>query len=206
MSEPDDQSSEGPSPGSPPASPRSPAEGGGSNKRKPPAWAMYFLRAPERTGQARAAAEDAGVDHTTAYARRKAHAGIAAAWAEALRAASAAKAQREADEIAAVRAGGFHVAPSPGSPLASPPSPSGGEGLVASGGQMKRAGQGRWSQAKEKIFFEELAATANARRAAKAAGESSNAVVARRMKHPGFAAKWGAAVGPRKGATELYLA
>src|SRR3954451_2591125 len=110
------------------------SESGMTNKRKPPAWAMYFLRARERTGQARAAAEGAGVDHTTAYARRKAHAEFAAAWAAALRAHAAAKARAEEEEIAAVRAGGFRVAPSPGSPLASPPSPSGEEGLVGAGG------------------------------------------------------------------------
>jgi hypothetical protein len=57
---------------------------GMTRARKPPRWAIPFLRALERTGKARAAAEDAGVDHSTAYVRRKTHAEFAAAWEEAL--------------------------------------------------------------------------------------------------------------------------
>src|SRR4051794_35826974 len=63
-----------------------------------PAWVRYFLRALERTGVARAAAEDAGVDYTTVYARRRAHADFAAAWAEALKTHEAAKKRREKEE------------------------------------------------------------------------------------------------------------
>jgi hypothetical protein len=45
----------------------------------------------------------------------------------------------------------------------------------------------RYAVAKEAIFFEELAATANASRAAAAVGMSKNAVLQRRLRHPVFA-------------------
>jgi hypothetical protein len=66
-------------------------------------------------------------------------------------------------------------------------------------------GSGRWSKAKEKIFFEELAATANIRRSAAAAGVSYNAVHARRLKHPLFAAKWDAVARAAKASIDMYL-
>jgi hypothetical protein len=52
--------------------------------RKAPAWVPYFLKSLERLGQVRAAAEEAGVDFTSAYARRKAHSDFAEAWDAAL--------------------------------------------------------------------------------------------------------------------------
>jgi hypothetical protein len=207
MSEPDQPNEDGSvTDGSVPQTvPHAVTKSGMTNGRKPPRWVQSFLRALERTGEARAAAADAGVDHSTAYARRRTHGEFADRWVGALRAHKEAKARGEAEEIAAVKAGGFPRAPSPGSPLASPPSPSGGEGLVASGGQMKRAGPGRWTKAKEKIFFDELAATANARAAAAAVGLSKNAVLQRRARHPAFAAKWDAVVASAKASINLYL-
>jgi hypothetical protein len=157
-----------------------------------------FLRALERGGEARAAAVDAGIDHTTAYARRKAHGEFAQAWAEALRGHGEAKARAEAEEIEAVR-----QAPPPH--FVRSPSPELGEGLVVSNGQVKRAGPGRWNKAKEKIFFEELAATANARAAADAIGMSKNAVLQRKRRHPLFAAKWEAVVENARAGIDLYL-
>jgi hypothetical protein len=70
---------------------------------------------------------------------------------------------------------------------------------------VKRAGRERWSKQKEQIFFEELAATANAKLAAEAAGVSTNAVFARRLKHPLFRAKWEAVVRTSKASIDLYL-
>lgn len=58
-----------------------------------------FLRALKRTGEARTAAKDAGIDHTTAYARRRTHAEFAVAWKAALTAHEDAKARAEAEEI-----------------------------------------------------------------------------------------------------------
>jgi hypothetical protein len=200
-----------PSPGSPSASP--PASGRGA-KRREPRWVIAFLRALERTGEARAAAADAGVDHSTAYARRRVHADFALAWDGALRAHKEAKARGEAEEIASfdkLRMSGAGISPPlPSAASRLPPSPAEGGGaeaeeLVVSGGQVKRAGAGRWSQAKEKIFFEELAATANARAAAAAVGMSKNAVLQRRLRHPVFAAKWDAVVATSKASINLYL-
>src|SRR3954452_16057294 len=56
-----------------------PAEGRGT-RRKPPRWTIPFLRALERTGNARASAEEAGGDHTTAYLRRRTHPDVASDW------------------------------------------------------------------------------------------------------------------------------
>src|SRR4051794_26029937 len=57
-------------------SPRASLAGGTMSTRKSPRWVIAFLRALARTGVAREAAKDAGIDHTTAYERRKAHAGF----------------------------------------------------------------------------------------------------------------------------------
>ena len=177
-----------------------------TKNRSAPRWTIAFLRALERTGDVRASAGDAGVDQSTAYARRRAHADFALAWEGALAAHGEAKAWAEAEEIEAIRLGGV----SPGAPstiqssLDGPP-PRPGEELIVSNGQVKRAGPGRWNKAKEKIFFEELAATANARRAAAAVGLSKNAVLQRRLRHPAFAAKWDAVVAAAKASINLYL-
>lgn len=192
-----------------------------TKKRKPPRWTIPFLRALERTGQARAAAADAGIDHSTAYARRRAHADFAAAWLEALAAHEAEKQRAEQEELEEFLArqptpapphqgeGKAVAHPHPPRPLDEPPSPATGRGadeeLVAQNGRLKRAGHGRWSRRKEKIFFDELAATANARRAAEAVGLTKNAVLQRRLRHPLFAAKWDAVVATAKAAINLYL-
>lgn len=167
-----------------------------------PRWTIAFLRALERTGEVRAAAEDAGIDHSTAYARRRTHEAFGEAWDAAMYRHGLVKEQREREEVAA-------VAVKPLSPLSCAESPSpaagGGEELIASGSQMKRVGHDRWSQAKEKVFFEELAATANVKRAAKAAGVSPNAVYARRMKQPLFKAKWAAVLETGRASIEMHL-
>jgi hypothetical protein len=48
----------------------------------------------------------------------------------------------------------------------------------------------RWSNAAEIIFLEHLAATANVLASAAEAGFSTTAIYKRRMKEPGFAARW----------------
>lgn len=205
-----------------PANP-SPAEGE-RGSRKAPRWTIAFLRALERTGEVRTAAADAGVDHSTAYARRRTHADFAEEWDAALGAHRARAVEEESLSLDALGTNGFQVAPSPGSPPASPPSPSEGRGAGAEGrgacgarredllattalggAQLKRVGEGRWSQAKEKAFFDELAATANVKRAAEAAGVSANAVYARRIKQPLFRAKWAAVLDSGRAAIEMKL-
>src|SRR4051794_9719081 len=145
--------------------------------RKAPRWTVAFLRGLERSGQARAAAADAGVDHTTAYARRRAHQAFAAEWADALEAHAAGKARADAAEV-----GCFG------------PAKGGGAEHVIVGGQLKRVGPGRWSKAKEQAFLAELAWSGNVRRACEAVGLSTAALSRRRLKDAYLAAAWNAAV------------
>lgn len=175
---------------------------GMTRRRREPRWVVPFLRALDRTGEVRTAAVDAGIDFSTAYARRRGHGDFAAAWDAALVAHSERVKAEEDAEIAELQ-----NRPSPGSPSASPTSPASGRGdeVHVSGGQVKRVGKGRWNKKKEAIFFEELAATANARMAATAAGVSSSAVFARRLKNRLFAAKWDAVVRASKESIQLYL-
>ena len=157
-----------------------------------PRWTVAFLRALERSGDVRASAEDAGIDHTTAYARRRSHAEFAIAWDAALRA--------HKDRVEAERAGDV-ASVSNGTP---PPAPR-HQGEGSSGAQVKRAGHDRWSERKEKLFFAELAATANVKRAAAAAGVSPNAVYQRRMRDRHFKAKWAAVLETGRAAIEMKL-
>jgi hypothetical protein len=169
-------------------------------KRKRPRWVAAFLQALERTGEAREAATNAGIDHTTAYARRKAHPEFASAWAEALRAHGARVKREEEEAIEALKRAPSTIA----SPHNVPP-PRTGEELVVSPGKVRRAGSGRWSKEKEAIFFDELAATSNMRMAADAAGVSTNTILARRLKSKLFAAKFEAVVQSAKTVIDLYL-
>jgi hypothetical protein len=66
-------------------------------------------------------------------------------------------------------------------------------------------GPGRWNAAAEERFFNELAATANVKRASAAAGISTNAVYARRLKRPDFRAKWDAVLDTGRAAIEMHL-
>lgn len=206
----------------------SPAESGMMNDspsraregRRAPRWTIAFLRALERTGSAEAAALDSGIDKTTAYARRRAHPDFAEGWEAALkrRSESGQEAVRErvgfwekvrGKVTPALLSGATKETPSPGSPAASPASPATGRGdLLAStslGGKVVRAGPGRWNAAPEDRFFNELAATANVKRACVAAGVSTNAVYARRLKRPDFRAKWDAVLETGRAAIEMHL-
>ena len=175
---------------------------GGGDSRKEPRWVVAFLRALERTGQARSAAVDAGIDFSTAYARRRAHGEFAQGWAAAL---AAHRARVEAEEEAEIA--GLRNMPSPGSPKANPTPPRDGRGdLVVSAGKVRRVGAGRWSTRKEALFFEELAATSNLRMAADRVGMSTNAILARRHKSRLFAAKFDAVVHNARALIDVYLA
>jgi hypothetical protein len=178
----------------------SPSRAKGERGRKEPAWVRYFLRSLERTANARASAEEAGIDYTTAYARRRAHAEFAEGWAEALRVRSERVEQEQRLEIEALARG-----PSTIASTGNGPPPRSGEELVASGGQLKRAGRGRWSARREAIFFVELAASAIVQRAAAAAGISATAVRARRLRHRLFSAKWDAVVRNARASIDLHL-
>jgi hypothetical protein len=176
-------------------------------RRKAPRWVIAFLRALARTGEVRAAAVDAGIDHSTAYARRRAHAEFASLWRGALAAHAQWGKRDENEAIAAVRRSARPLSPLAFGESPSPSEGGGAEGceLVGAGAQIKRAGEGRWSQAKEAVFFDELAATANVKRSAEAAGVSTNAVYARRMKDRLFKAKWAAVLESGRAAIEMKL-
>lgn len=174
--------------------------------QKEPRWVVAFLRALERTGEAREAALDAGVDHSTAYARRRAHGEFAQAWREALAAHRARVAAEEEAEIAGVKGGTWAGGPSTISSSRNGPPPRPGEDLIVSGGKVRRVGHGRWSAAKEKLFFETLAVTASLRMAADAIGMSTNAILARRHNKPLFAAKFDAVAQNAQAGIDLFLA
>src|SRR5690349_4929885 len=115
--------------------------------RKEPRWLIPFLRALARTGEVRTAAEDAGIDHTTAYARRRTHAEFAAAWDEALAAHEEQVKAEQEGQLAALAQDPSTIASSGNG---SPPRDKLGEELVGAGSQLKRVGNGRWSKAREK--------------------------------------------------------
>ena len=167
--------------------------------RKRPRWTIAFLRALERTGEVQFAAEDAGVDKSTAYARRRAHPDFAEAWAAALRRFKEAKNRAAVEEVARLREGPSTTFGGP------PPQDKLGEELIASNGQVKRVSAERWSKRKERIFFDELAASNNISRAARAAGVSYNAVHARRLRDPLFAAKWDAVGRTSRAVIDMHL-
>ena len=179
---------EPPHPGSLPARER---------EKRAPRWVTAFLRALERTGKVRAAAEDAGIDFSTAYQRRKRHADFAERWAEALRKHGETRAEREAEEMGAMVQELRH-APSPSHRSAAGPSLSregrGADADEISNGKLRRVGPGRWSPAKERMFLEELTWSASIRRACSAIGMSRQAVSRRRMKDPRLDAACEAAI------------
>jgi len=154
----------------------------GKRKQRTPRWAVAFLRSLERTGVARWAAEDAGVDFTTAYARRRAHAEFAADWAAALERGRAERERVRAAELAG-KVERLRRAPSPGSPAASPTSPASGGGAehVIVNGKLRRVGPGRWSKAKEQALLAELAWSGSISRGCRAAGVSTQALSRRRF-------------------------
>jgi len=157
---------------------------------KPPRWTISFLRALKRTGDVRASAEDAGIDHTTAYARRRTHKDFAADWERALKAYAervAADQERELRSLDTLGTNG--------------PRPE-GEWKRA---QLKRAAHDRWGPRKEKLFFDELAATANVKSSARAAGVSTQSVFARRLRDAHFRAKWAAVLETGRAAIEMQL-
>ena len=171
--------------------------------RKPPRWTEPFLRALIRTGEVREAAKWAGVDFTTAYARRKKYADFAEQWDAALEARKRAVAEAEAAELRSLDRLGTNgmlgVDPST-SCAGSPPRDKLGEEF-----KVRRVNSARWSEAKERRFFDELVASANVRRAAEAAGVSSQAVYARRAKSAVFRRRWEQALANGRAAIEMGL-
>jgi hypothetical protein len=169
-----------------------------------PPWRRAFLRELARSGSVALAAEKAGIDRTSAYQVRRRNAAFAASWDRAVEHARA--------ELAAVGLAHPRPLPQAGGELSAravplPPAGGvrGGRGTLRLRGDecvraskvgkpcVVRAGPGRWSVAGERAFLAELAASANVRAAARAAGVSKQAAYARRRQWPAFAAAWDAA-------------
>jgi hypothetical protein len=174
-----------------------------------------FLRALERTGKVRVAAEDAGVDHTTAYARRRVHADFARAWAEALRRRSGQALEEHKAETEEIM--GRVLSDKAARPLslvgsADRPSPAEGGGadhaeeLVVSGNQLKRASPERWGPRKQDAFLAELTQTGILRRACDAVRISRQAVDRRRHNDPHFDAACKAAIAACRARIPEFLA
>ncbi len=149
-------------------------------ERVVPEWEERFLAALAATGTVRVAAEMAGVDYSTAYARRARSGAFRDRWAEAL-AAHGRGERPDAGMAEATRE------------------------LVPQGGKLVRAGEGRWSRQKERHFLAELAASTNVRRAASAAGVSTAAVYKQRQNDRGFVARWDEALAMGRARVEALL-
>ena len=161
------------------------------------------------------AAEAAGVHHTAAYALRKRDGRFAGAWERALgRAQDLVRAPFDCAQDE--RRGRRHsqVVPSPSDPLRgrAPPSPPRGRGSEVvvrvskrHGPQVVRAGEGRWSEAKEKRFFQALFDTGNVRAAAAAVGMSTTAIYNRRRNNEAFAEAWEAVLSESKVQLEMNM-
>ncbi|MES2445387.1 MAG: hypothetical protein V4574_21380 [Pseudomonadota bacterium] len=153
-----------------------------------------FLAALGRTGNARLAARALGVHRATFTKRRAKHPAFAAEWDATLAAAHAAFAL-----AGGARPPGSGDAPDPAA-LAIADAPAwraalrtrGGEPTVvrtASGRlQLRLAPPGRMTRAAEQAFLAALAATANVRLAAAAAGFAHTSIYAKRKASPAFAA------------------
>lgn len=189
-----------------------------------PAWAKVFLDALARTGNVRVSAEQAGVDATSVYNRRSRCAEFRDAWGRVL-------GEREA-RASSLDERGFCDAPddsagnepvvrdAPGGTPRDEPvlrDPPGGAAqgeriadelvvrTTATGVKLARVGSRRWGQGAEELFLGELAASANVKRAAAAAGFSPEAVYKRRLRQHGFAAAWDAAIAVGKARLEAML-
>lgn len=170
-----------------------------SSYRKPPRWTDPFLLALVRTGEVREAAKWAGVDYTTAYARRKKYPDFAEQWDGALTTHKSLMARAEEEELRSLDELGTN-----GGEEGPPFDKLRTNGSVGAA-QVKRVNSARWSEAKERRFFDELVATANVRRAAEAAGVSANAVYARRAKSAVFRRRWEQALANGRAAIEMGL-
>ena len=146
--------------------------------RKAPVWAQAFLRVLRRTGNVKEAARVAGIDPTTAYARKQRDARFAARWAQ---------------EAASGRAAAGGAA-KPAKRVAGPKI----ELILRRGrrgDQLVKAGAGRWNARAERVFLATLAQTGCVLRAAEACGLSAESCYYRRRRYPEFAARWEAALG-----------
>jgi len=161
--------------------------------KREPRWVAVFLKALERTGNVRLAAEGAGVDFSTAYQRRKRHADFAERWEGALREAKLVDTSVEPLTLPPLCDGSL-------------PLPQGERGMVVRpDGKVIKGSDARWGKRAEEAFLLELTTSGNVRRAAEAAGFSTAAVYKRRLKDRRFCAAWDAALETGKARVQAYL-
>ena len=154
--------------------------------RDSPVWEAAFLAALERTGSVVAAGRGAGVSPRWAQQRRLKVASFAAAWGSALR---AYRLTRSAALLAAEVAAGSRIAGT-----------FGGVGAP----RLERPGAPLDEGAIER-FLDTLAATANVRRAAGAAGATPQGFYSRRRRDDGFRLAWDAALESGRARLESLL-
>jgi len=158
-----------------------------------PSWRRKFLRELARSGSVAMAAERAGIDRTSAYQLRKRNAVFATSWERAQAAAREALSCAVGEERVSTSPDMDEVGAEMGRERRARIRLRGDECVRASkDGRLciVRAGPGRWSADAERVFLEELTASANVKAAARAAGVSTVAVYNRRKNWPDFAAAW----------------
>jgi hypothetical protein len=156
-------------------------------------WRSRFLRALGRSANLRRAALETGIDKSSVYSHAKRSAPFARAIRRARRI-GAARIEAEADAADRREAADAEAQDS----LVIRRSRSHGTQLIA-------AGEGRWCKSAEEAFLASLAACANVRRACAAAGFSTTAVYRRRLRDPGFAARWDSVVELGRARLDLLL-
>lgn len=167
--------------------------------RKAPRWRGLFLCALERTGNVRASAREAAVDHSLAYQHRNRDAEFAAAWEAALARFGGAEGlalERVGSPLHRLSGGppsyALRCSDVPRTSCAPSPQRS-GEDLVlrqskSGRAQLVKVGEGRWSPKVEAAFLAHLRATGCIKRAAAGVGFSKVTIHNRRKNYPGFAA------------------
>jgi hypothetical protein len=151
-------------------------------------WQARFLESLARTANVRLAAQEAGVDYSTAYNWRRRDVAFAASWARAV----------SEGEAAAGGGDGAACAPASNSALT----------VWGTGGarpKVTRVKAGRWSPAAERSFLAVLADTCNVTMAARMTGFSTTAVYNRRLNDETFRVRWDAALDAGCARLELLL-
>lgn len=145
-----------------------------ASRTVPPKWRRAFLRALAVTANVTFSAQRAGIDKSTAYQARKVSPLFDRLWTQAL-----------ADGRAALAGGRIPdgAAGTDQRPLSIRSSKSGRVCVMATG-------EGRWNEQVEVQFFAVLAATGNAKAAARAIGMSDTALYNRRKLWPAFDTRW----------------
>ena len=159
-----------------------------------PDWCAMFLEALALTGNVAAAARLAEIDAAGAYRRRQRDDGFRARWGEVLRAREA-----RASGVAAGLDGVGDAAETGGTGARAVAREVAAMGLEArvtsSGAKLARPSTRRWTAKWEAKFLHMVAGGASVAVAAERIGFSKQAIYKRRLKDPGFAAAFEAAIG-----------